>query len=46
MANYTHARIQFDQALGQTLDINQVSITEAMTGKVAAAPSVIPAVRP
>ena len=40
MANYTHARIQFDQALGQTLDINQVSITEAMTGKVSAAPSI------
>lgn len=46
MANYTHARIQFDQALGQTLDINQVSITEAMTGKVTAQPSTLPAVRP
>ena len=35
MANYTHARIQFDQALGVTMDINQISIAEAIAGKVA-----------
>ncbi len=42
MANYTHARIQFDQALGVTMDVNQISINEAMSGKVAAQPSAIP----
>ncbi len=43
MANYTHAKIQFDQALGTTLDVNSISIAEAMSGKVSAAPSPIPA---
>jgi hypothetical protein len=43
MANYTHARIAFDQALGVTMDVNNISITEAMSGKVSAAPSPIPA---
>jgi outer membrane protein len=33
-ATYVHARIAFDQALGRTLDANNVSITEAMQGKV------------
>ena len=42
MANYTHARIQFDQALGATMDVNQISIGEAISGKVSAAPSTIP----
>ena len=42
MANYTHAKIQLDQALGTTLDVNNISITEAMSGKVSAAPSPIP----
>lgn len=47
MANYTHARIQFDQALGVTMDVNQISIGEAMAGKVSAQPNPIPAaVRP
>ncbi len=45
MANYTHARIQFDQALGATLDVNKISVDEAMSGKVAAPPSPIPAVQ-
>ena len=45
MANYTHARIQFDQALGATMDVNQISIGEAMTGKVTAQPTTIPAVQ-
>jgi outer membrane protein TolC len=44
MANYTHARIQFDQALGVTLDQNHISIAEAMAGKVTAAPTPLPAV--
>jgi outer membrane protein TolC len=35
MANYTHARIYFDQALGRTLDVNHVSMEEAVAGRVA-----------
>jgi outer membrane protein len=45
MANYTHARISFDQALGRTLDVNHVSMEEAVVGKVARE-SVLPAVLP
>jgi hypothetical protein len=41
MANYTHARIGFEQALGRTLDINNISIEEAKKGQVARQ-SVIP----
>ena len=43
MANYTHARIQFDQALGNTMDVNHISVAEALAGKVAAPPTPIPA---
>jgi outer membrane protein TolC len=46
MANYTHARIQFDQALGVTMDVNNISVAEALAGKVAAPPTAIPAVKP
>jgi outer membrane protein TolC len=42
MANYTHARIAFDQALGRTLDVNHVSLGEALRGRVAK-PSSLPA---
>ncbi len=42
MANYSHARIQFDQALGSTLESNHVSIAEAMAGSGGAA-SILPA---
>jgi outer membrane protein TolC len=35
MANYTHARIAFDEAVGQTLDVNHISMQEAVTGRVA-----------
>ena len=35
MANYTHAKIAFDQAVGQTLEANGVSIEEAASGRVA-----------
>jgi outer membrane protein len=43
MANYTHARIQYDQALGTTMDVNNISVAEALAGKVAAQPTPIPA---
>ena len=35
LANYSHARVAFDQAMGTTLEVNHVSIEEAMAGKVA-----------
>lgn len=35
LANYSHARIAFDQALGTTLDVNHISIEEALSGHVA-----------
>ncbi len=38
LANYTHARIALDQAIGATLEINHVSLEEASAGKVNAAP--------
>ena len=42
MANYTHARIALDQALGTTLEVNHVTVDEAMKGQVSE-PSVLPA---
>jgi outer membrane protein len=45
MANYTHARVSFDQALGRTLDVNHVSMEEAVAGRVGRE-SVLPAVLP
>jgi outer membrane protein TolC len=41
MANYTHARIAFDDAVGRTLDSNHITMTEAVAGRVDR-PSVIP----
>ncbi len=41
MANYTHARLAFDDAVGQTLEVNHISIEEAKSGQVAR-PSSIP----
>jgi outer membrane protein TolC len=38
MANYTHARISFDQALGTTLEMNHVSVEEALSGRVGSRP--------
>lgn len=35
LANYTHARIFFDSAMGQTLEMNHISIAEALDGRVA-----------
>lgn len=42
MANYTHAKIAFDEAIGNTLEANNVSMTEAVEGRVARQ-SVLPA---
>jgi outer membrane protein len=42
-ANYSHARIAFDQALGRTLEVNHISMAEAISGKVGAAPRTPPA---
>ena len=41
MANYTHALIAFDQALGRTLEVNHVSIDEALKGRISR-PSTLP----
>jgi len=42
MANYTHARIALDQALGRTLEVNHISMGEALSGHVSAVSSVPP----
>jgi outer membrane protein TolC len=42
LANYSHARISFDQAMGTTLDVNHISVDEALSGKVKR-PSILPA---
>jgi len=42
MANYTHARIALDQALGATLDVNHIALDEALEGRLAR-DSVLPA---
>jgi outer membrane protein TolC len=42
MANYTHARIALDQALGTTLDVNNISVDEALHGRLSR-PSTLPA---
>lgn len=34
LANYSHARIAFDQSLGNTLDVNHISLDEALSGHV------------
>ena len=45
MANYTHARIALDQALGTTLEVNHISVGEALGGRLSQ-PSVLPAELP
>jgi outer membrane protein len=35
MANYTHAKIAFDDAVGQSLEVNNISLAEASSGRVA-----------
>ncbi len=42
MANYSHARIAYDQALGKTLEVNHVSMAEATQGHMAVTPTPIP----
>jgi outer membrane protein len=34
LANYSHARISFEQAMGTTLEVNHVSVEDAMAGAV------------
>lgn len=43
MANYSHAKISFEQAMGTTLEANRVSVAEAMAGRLSATPSKPPA---
>jgi outer membrane protein len=38
LANYSHARIAFDQALGTTLEVNNISLAEALSGQVIGTP--------
>jgi len=45
LANFSHAQIAFDQAMGTTLEVNNISITEALSGHVGR-PSVLPAKLP
>jgi outer membrane protein TolC len=45
LANYSHARISFDQAMGTTLEINHISVDEALAGHVARE-SLLPATLP
>jgi hypothetical protein len=33
-ANYTHAKIGFDDAMGRTLEVNHISMDEAVSGRV------------
>jgi outer membrane protein len=42
MANYTHAQIALDQALGKTLEVNHIETEEALRGRVSRA-SMLPA---
>lgn len=42
VANYTHAKIALDQALGTTLEANHITVDEALKGRVPR-PSVLPA---
>lgn len=49
MANYTHARITFDEAMGATLEVNNISLDEALNGHVSrpsTLPGNLPAARP
>ncbi len=45
MANFSHARIALDEALGRTLDVNSISMSEAENGRVereSSLPNVLP----
>lgn len=46
MANFTHAQITYDLAMGRTLEVNHISMEEATAGRVdrqSALPEVLPA---
>jgi outer membrane protein TolC len=45
MANYTHAKIFFDGAMGRTLEVNHISIDEAIAGEVKRASAIPEGVR-
>ncbi len=45
MANYTHAEIALDQALGKTLEVNHIETDEALKGRISRA-SMLPAELP
>jgi outer membrane protein len=45
MANYTHAKIFYDQALGRTLKVNHISMQEAAAGEVKRASAIPGGVR-
>lgn len=48
MANYTHAKIALDEAVGQTLEVNGISMEEATAGSVvreSAIPANVPEVK-
>jgi hypothetical protein len=42
LANYSHTRIGLDQALGRTLEVNHVTLEEALVGTISR-PSQLPA---
>jgi outer membrane protein TolC len=42
IANYSHARVAFDQAVGTTLEVNNISVPEAVSGHLSVAPSNLP----
>jgi len=49
MANYTHAKIFFDSAMGRTLEVNHISMKEALDGRVerqSFLPANLPAAKP
>ncbi len=46
LANYTHAKIFFDQALGRTLEVNHISMKEAIDGRVARESFLPPTIAP
>jgi outer membrane protein TolC len=45
-SQYNHARVQLEQATGDTLKVNNVNIQEAVQGRVSAAPSALPLTDP
>jgi hypothetical protein len=46
LANYSHARIALDQALGNTLEVNKISLDEALSGTIQKQPAPPPATAP